>query len=698
LLYDSGLRLADPNTASISSAFNDTLSTIEMYRGSDFSQWYGQAHPLLVTFYNYALEGTSLDNVHAEYDPSKGNILVFSVTGNNKASDGTEINPRADFYQWTSQFSQEKITGTPREHYSSGRGWRMAVVLNGTVISAPTLSSALRDHAMISGHFSQREVNQLAADLKAGSLSFTPKILSEQNVSPELGHVERLRGISAAALGLVLVIIAMVSYYRFGGIVASVAVIFNLLIMWGVLQNINAALTLPGIAGIILTMGMAVDANVLVFERIREEFAVTQRIASAIHAGYRKAFSAIVDSNLTTILAAVILMHFDAGPIKAFAITLIIGIISSMFTALFMTRYYFAGWVQNPSHKELKMSTMFENTNFNFLSKAKAVAIASVIVIVVGAGALLAQRHTIIGMDFTGGYALTVDLQNQPNTDYRAKATEGLLEHGATKGDFQIRELNRPNQLRIQLATGMEQPGKPFAGMPQIEPGNFTYSYQANPRINWVVTSLNSEGLQMSPDTLQRLDAHWNAMSGQFSDTTRNHALIGLGLALICILIYITVRFEFKYAISATIALAHDVLITIGVLAILHLLGMPVQIDLQVVGAVMTILGYSLNDTIIIFDRIREDSRLLRKMQYSEMINHALNRTLNRTMMTSGTTLVVLVALVALGGPVILNFSLVMLMGVVFGTLSSLFVASPLLLYFHNREVAKQGMAVLKKS
>jgi len=687
-LLENGLRLAGPNSTR-STTFDDSLSTIAMWREQDLAEQ-RSGHPLMIVFNNYALEGSSLRNVQAQYDSSKGNVLLFDVASSNVLADGMAYSPRSDFYLWTSQVAEEQIAGTPRASYTGGRGWRMAVILNDQIISSPALHDALRDHAMISGSFSQREANQLASDLKAGSLSFTPQILSEQNISPDLGLAERHQAMMAAAIGFVLLFALMIGYYRFAGVVASCAVIINLLIMWGILQNLEAALTLPGIAGVILAVGMSVDANVLVFERIREEFAQSGRLASAVHAGYRKAFSAIFDSNITTIIAAMILMHFDSGPIKGFALTLIVGIVSSMFTALFMTRYYFAGYVQK--HQKLTMANLFGKTKIDFLSKAKVATLCSALLIAVGLFVAAGESKTILGMDFTGGYALTVELQEQQgDQNYRAETMAALEEGGATAGEVQIRELGRPSQLRIQLGAGMEEQGHPFYGLPIETPSvsPFEYEYLSNPRIVWVVDTLSAAGLELRPDSLARLQDQWTAMSGQFSDAMRNAALFGLGLALLCILAYITVRFEFKYAVSAIIALAHDVLITVGAIAILHKLGVPVQIDLQAVGALMTIVGYSLNDTIIIFDRIREDSQLFRKMTFPEMINRALNVTLNRTLMTSGTTLLVLLALVALGGSVIFGFALVMTMGVLFGTFSSLFIASPALLYFHRREEAK---------
>ena len=404
-----------------------------------------------------------------------------------------------------------------------------------------------------------------------------------------------------------------------------------------------------------------------------------------------KPFRAIIDSNITTIIAALILIQFDSGPVKGFAVTLIIGIISSMFTALFMTRYFFAGWVQNPKHKSLSMSQFIGQTHFDFLKQTKKAFAITLVVLVIGAYFFIAQYKTMLGMDFTGGYSLNVELVEKPHmTDYRKAAAEALMAHGASSNDFQIRTLSKPTQLRIQLATSLEEKGHPFYQMPENYPeGKFAFEYQKNPRITWVVNSLAEAGLNVVPTQFDKLSSQWTVISGQFSDTMRNNAIIGLVIALATILLYITFRFEFKFAVGAVVGLAHDVLITLGILAIFKAMGFAVQIDLQVVGAIMTIIGYSLNDTIIVFDRIREDIRLLRKMPFNEIVNHALNVTLSRTIMTSGTTLLVLLSLVLLGGHSIFAFSLVMTIGVVVGTLSSLFIASPIMLYIHNREVKK---------
>lgn len=697
-LYENGLRLASPEDHTAGNLFNDAISMIAIQRGEDFTQWHGKTHPLMIVFRNFAVEGSNLKNVQAGYDPNKGNFLNFEIKGKETLKTSEKINPREDLFSWTSQFSKDKIAGTPNASFSSNDGWRMAVILNGSIITAPSLSYPVKDGGVIEGSFTQREVNQLEADLKAGSLSFTPHILSEKNVSPELGAKERNFGILATLIALVLVVSCMISYYRFGGIIASVAVIINLLIMWAILQNIGATLTLATIAGAILTLGMAVDANVLVFERIREEFSISGRIASALYAGYRKAFSAILDSNVTTIIAALILLQFDSGPIKGFAVTLIIGIVSSMFTALFMTRYFFAGWVQNPKNTKFKMSQFIKAANFNFMRFAKPALLVSAIFVLVGGFLFVQQKDTIFGMDFTGGYSLNLELEPTEEKNYREKVETALLQAGATSRDFQVRQLTPENHIRLFLGKSMQQTGKPFYNMPlENENLDVNFAYQINPRISWVVDSLQKGGIALSKDSLPTLEKHWSEISGQLSDSMRKSAIIGLAIAIVCILIYITLRFEFKYAISTTLCLGHDILITLAFIAIFNYLGLSIQIDLNTIAALMTIVGYSLNDTIIVFDRIREDIRLMRKSSFIEIINHALNVTLSRTLMTSGTTLLVLLPLVMLGGSTIFAFSLVMIIGVIFGTLSSLFIAAPLLNFFHRRGEEKTTPEIIRQ-
>ncbi len=685
-LYDLGLHFANPIDPEITGEFNDSESKIALYRGDSFAEWNGQTHPLLIVFKNYALEGSNLENVHGGYDPSKGNFLSFGVKNSQTLTDGKIIHPRNNLYNWTGNFAKDKIIGTSYEQYSKGRGWRMAVILNGYVVSSPNLESALRESGMITGHFTQREINSLVSDLQAGSLTFTPQILSEKTVSPELGLKERTQGIVATIVALLSVIAVMIGYYRFGGFIASIAVLINLLIMWATLQNIGATITLAGLAGIILTVGMAVDANVLVFERIREEYAKTKKIASAIQAGYKKAFTAIIDSNITTVIAALILLNFDSGPIKGFAITLIIGIVSSMFTALFMTKYFFGEWVKNPKHKELRMANLIQVKNWNFLKYGKSFVAMCVILIAIGTFTFINERNTIMGMDFTGGFAVNVEFKDATHANERVY--KALSEAPTVSSqDFQIRQFGSANELRISLSKTLSLQGKPFYGMPVENSIEFpTYSYEKNPRLVWLVQTLEKGGLEFTPSSLEKLDQNWKSISGQMSDSMRNNAIIGLALACLCILLYITFRFEFAYAISATLGLVFDILITLAILALLHFTGLNIQIDLNTVAALMTIIGYSLNDTIIVFDRIREELKHMKHLSFKEIVNFSLNATLSRTLLTSGTTLLVLICLVALGGKTLFSFSLIMAIGVIVGTLSTFFIATTLLLFFHGKE------------
>ncbi len=686
LLQENGLKFAKDGLISE----EDSLSKIAVQRGSSPLEWGGMPHPLMIVFHSPALEGSHLENIHAGYDPSRGNYLSFGIASSFQNKEGVKISPQNILYKWTSRYSKENIIGSPHESYSQGRGWRMAAVLNDTVISAPTLDSALKTGGTITGSFSQDEVQHLSQDLKAGSLTFTPHILSEKNVSPELGKNDRAKGIIATLVALALVIGCMIAYYRFAGLIASLAVLFNLLILWGTLQNLGATLTLAGIAGIILTVGMSIDANVLVFERIKEEFAITGRIQSAIHAGYSKAFSAIIDSNITTIIAALILLNFDAGPIKSFAINLIIGIASSMFTALFVTRVYFTSWAQNPKNKVLNMANWLRTSRFDFLKQTKAAFITALIVIGSGCSLLFFKSSSILGLDFTGGYALHIELEQTEEGGYAEKVQKALLGSGAETRDFLIQEMNPSQQLRILFGQSMEQSGKPFFGLPlEIEKEEAEPLYQKNPRISWVVNALKSSGLTLSPKSEKELHADWTAVSGQMSNAMRNHAIFGFLLSFVGIFIYLAFRFEYKFAAAAIICLIHDVFITLAIMGLLHAFGVPIQIDLITIAALMTAVGYSLNDTIIIFDRIREEMQINEKRGLKETVNYALNFTLSRTMITSGTTLLVLLALLILGGASIFGFALVMTIGVVFGTLSSWFIAAPLMLFFHDREEKK---------
>ncbi len=687
ILFENGLRLADPESDAPAHDLNTVESRIALYKGSDYKEWHGQTHPLMIVFKNSPLEGSHLENVHVNYDPMKGNFLTFDVKKSFFTPDGKAFSPRENLAVWTSQFAKDSLSQENANH-SHGRGWRMAVVLNDYVVSSPTLESTLQDHAMISGNFTLREVQKLESDLKAGSLTYTPHILSEKNISPELGLKERFQGITATVLALLAVIVTMVVYYRFSGVVASIAVIANLLIMWACLQNIGAALTLPGIAGIILTVGMAVDANVLVFERIREELNEGRSIKIAIQEGYKRAFAAIFDSNITTILAGLILLSFDAGPVKGFALTLIIGIASSMFTALFVTRYIFDMGIAKGRISSLSMMNWIKAQNIPFIKNAKTAIFISLVIILGGLSALVYNRHHALGLDFTGGHAVTLEVKKEATTSAKHEISQALLKAGIPAHYFQVRELGDGQQARLFLSKNAQ------ALINKIElkstPSSTTYLWETDPNLASLVKVMKYEGVDLTPTCLQSLHLSWTSVSGQMSDTMRTNALIALASALLCILIYITFRFEFKYAISATLGLAFDLIMTLSIMGLLLALGLPIQIDMNAIAAFLTIIGYSLNDTIIVFDRIREDIRSSKNLSFSQLVNGSLNRTLSRTIMTSFTTFIVLLVLVLFGGETVFGFSLIMALGVVVGTLSTFFVASPLLLFFDRKEKSNE--------
>lgn len=640
-----------------------------------------QVNPLMIVFRNHALEGASLKNIRPEFAVGEGYVLNFGVKDKAVSLDSKET-PVQQFHAWTSKFCQEGVNGTKNSQFSGGRGWRMAVVLDGYVISDPVLNVPLKDHASVSGNFSYREVNRLASDLKSGAMSFIPEILSEEVVSPELGHSQRLQGILSVFLGLVVLIALMSVYYKFGGVIASVAVLLNLLLIWASMQYLDAPLTLSGLAGIILAMGMAVDANVLVFERIREEYLLSRSLSESVEAGYKKAFSAIFDSNLTTILASALLLMLDTGPIKGFALTLIIGIFSSMFTSLFMTKFFFLIWIQKTRETQLHMMNKFIGVKHNFLKECKRLWVVSGAVVVLGCiGLGFGAWDSILGMDFKGGYALTLDSDVCAyNPDQMCSALKKRFrEIGLSSRDYRVRKADSSGKVKIYFSQN---------ALARVEQAKGGYSEQngADHHLAQVLQVLSDSSDATSPAAFESSRGSWFKVSGQLSNKMRTQAIMALFGALGIILLYVSLRFEWRYAFSAICALMHDLLATCSVLVALHFFLHRIQIDLQAVGALMTVLGYSLNNTLIIFDRIREDRREKLFTPMPILINDALQKTLGRTVMTTATTLSVLVILLFVGGGSIFNFAFIMTVGILLGTLSSLYIAPPLLLFMVRKE------------
>jgi len=531
-----------------------------------------------------------------------------------------------------------------------------AIVLDGEVISAPVIQSHIPGGSgIITGNFSVEESTQLAVLLRAGALPAGLEFLEERTVGPELGADSIEAGKIATVVSFVLVLVYMfLSYGRFG-IFANIALIINVGLIFGLLSLIGATLTLPGIAGIVLTIGMAVDANVLVFERIKEEMKTAKGAARAIELGYEKAMSAIVDANITTFLTALILYAMGSGPVRGFAITLGLGIITSVFTALFVTRLIAVMWFERKRPKSVLQGRALrlvpQETSIDFFSRWKLWLGISGVMILVALGSFGLQGLNF-GIDFKGG--TTIRTQSAEPVDvgqYRdAVGSLGL-------GDISITEVFDPTfgpdenvaMVRIQAQDDTE------SVTPEVIAEVEAALQSAVPDIEF--TSVESVGPKVSGELIQA-------------------AIIAVALAIGAVLVYIWLRFEWQFAVGAVIALVHDVALTVGVFSELQ-----IQFDLAIIAALLTIVGYSLNDTVVVFDRVRENLRKYKKKPLREVLNISINETLSRTMMTSVTTLLALFALYFLGGDVIRGFVFAMIWGVIVGTYSSIFVASTVLMW-----------------
>ena len=534
-------------------------------------------------------------------------------------------------------------------------GSPFAIVLDGEVISAPVIQGHIPGGSgIITGSFTVEESTNLAVLLRAGALPAELTFLEERTVGPELGADSIEAGKIACIVAFALVLMFMFLSYGTFGIFANIALIINVGLIFGLLSMIGATLTLPGIAGIVLTIGMAVDANVLVFERIREEIKSAKGPARAIELGYEKALSAITDANITTFLTAVILYAMGSGPVRGFAITLGLGIITSVFTAIFVTRLIVVIWYERRRPKTVlegrALRLVPKETKLDFFSKWKMSIGASVILIVVALGSFGAQGLNY-GIDFKGG------------TTIRTQSTQEI--------DIgQYRELIQPMDLGDVSITEVFDPTWPEdknVAMIRIEAQEGQEAVTAD-----VTRQVEAALQQVIPDlTFTSVDSVGPKVSTELVQT----AALAVILAIAAVLIYIWLRFEWQFAVGAVAALVHDVVLTIGVFSVIQ-----IPFDLTIIAALLTIVGYSLNDTVVVFDRVRENLRKYKKMPLSAVLNLSINETLSRTVMTSVTTLLALIALYVLGGDVIRGFVFAMIWGVVVGTYSSVFVASTMLL------------------
>ena len=548
---------------------------------------------------------------------------------------------------------------------SENIGRAVAVTMDNLVFSAPTVNEAIPNGSTeISGNFTFDQTQQLSSLLNGGALP-APCVIKEQfKVGPTIGADNSRAGLISFGIALVLVFIYMIFYYGKAGIVADIALIANILFIFGTLASFSAVLTLAGIAGIVLTIGMAVDANVLIFERIREEEAAGKDKKSAIETGFKKALSSIIDANVTTLLTAIVLKVFGSGPIESFATTLIIGIFTSMFAALVITRLIVTRFIDKGKSIEFDTKLTkgaFKNFNIDFVNKRKVFyALSSVLVIISLVGIFTKGLNPSV--EFSGGRSYTVKF------DKSVESQIGLLESNIKKSFGKEGEKaslitkTKSNSYTVDITTNFMLEKSDTSGIVQRKLEAAFESSKAELGAYKILES--------------------RSVSGTISDELKTSSMLSIGLSLIIIFAYIMLRFgKWQYSMSAIMALAHDVTIILGLFALLSgIMPFTMDVDQAFIAAILTVIGYSINDTVIVYDRIRENFGMLSGKTQAEEINQSLNSTLSRTINTSMTTIIVLLIIFLFGGAAIKGFIFALLIGVVVGTYSSVCIATPLLI------------------
>ena len=568
----------------------------------------------------------------------------------------------------------------------ANRGKPLAIVIDDQVESAPTIQDRITTRGQITGGFSREEAVDLAIALRSGSMPAPLVEESSAQVGASLGRDLIRRGVTSSILGVVVVVVFMLIYYRWAGIVADIALVMNAILLLAALAYFKSTLTLPGIAGLILTVGMAVDSNVLIYERIREELRNGRSLLAAVDSGFDRAAVTILDANITTLIAAAVLLQFGTGPVVGFAVTLSIGVCTSVFTALIVSRAIMDFLTSRKIITKLNMLSVIDpDSKIRFMERRNVAIAASCIAIVIGVILFALRGNENFGVDFMTGTNMIVSLDANDSIadeDVRERLSDAGFESPVVQL-YENEDIDIPGTqflIRVSEVTQSEQAaGTPEAGAPvegQTPPESAAGNGEVvtvSQRIADALADLSTDPSQM----VQRVDTVGPAVSAQL----RRDALLAVLYSMFFIVLYLWFRFELKFSIGAVVALAHDVLITLGVFALLHR-----QINLPVVAAILTIIGYSLNDTIVVFDRIREALRLYRGrgMTYAEIMNLSINQTLSRTLLTSLTTLFVTVVLLIFGGDAIFDFALALTVGIIVGTYSSIFIASPITYYIQK--------------
>jgi SecD/SecF fusion protein len=572
-----------------------------------------------------------------------------------------------------------------RKLTAENTGRRIAVVLDDYVYTAPVVNGEIpTGQSEISGNFTLLEAQDLANILKSGSLPAPTQIVEESIIGPTLGKEAQSQGIFSMIAGLLIVVVFMVAYYGKGGLIATAALIFNIFFILGILAQLTTALTLPGIAGIVLTMGMSIDANVLIFERIKEEMRNGVGLLASIQAGYDKAFSAILDGNVTTFLTGAILFALGQGPVKGFAIVLMIGIASSFFTAVFITRVIMTWMTKKGDHSALSFETplaknALNNLNIDFMGKRKVAYLISTSIIVLGL-AIALFNGLKFGVDFTGGRSYIVAF-DQPVVASELKV--GL--DNEFEGSVEVKTYGGNNVMKVTTSYLINE---------DDDASNKEVESKVKEGIGAVT------GFELSEDPAS-IGANQFAITGSskvgatVADDIKASSLEAMIVALIAIFLYILMRFrKWQFSLAAIVALVHDTLFVVAAFAIASLFGANFEIDQVFIAAILTVIGYSINDTVIIFDRIRENIENRGTHKLVKVFNDAINQTLGRTLITSFTTLIVVIVLLFFGGEVLRGFSFALFVGIGVGTYSSIYIATPIVVDLMKKELEHEAAIV----
>ena len=611
-----------------------------------------------------------------------GEDLVSSQVERDPTSGGLSIGFRlsAEGGRKFSQLTRNYKAHGPKNPTDKGR--QLAIILDDQLISAPVIQSEIGSQGQITGRFDAKSAKKLSDELNAGALPAPMKILAETTVAPTVGEDAIHAGLVAAAMGFCLVAIFMFIYYWMAGLVADIALFLDIALLptaLVVVANVLGVfahdpsmggggsmqlpvLTMPGIAGLVLSLGMAVDANVLIFERIREEFMAKKAAGEAIKLGYGRAFTAIFDSNLTTIITGVILFVVGTGPVRGFAITLTAGVVISMFTAVVVTRLVFDHCVDPSRMAPFKMMHFFKNPKFDFMKATKFTVGISFAIIAVSlaifAVRFLNNKASVLSVDLTGGTSIVYNLKEE------AKPSEADIR--ACLNDFD-------NAVVIQFQSGVG------SSTLLVKTGETAETAKGQALEGKDVGAYVTKLLQEKFPQAEFKAASVDEVGSMVGADLKKSGTLAVLFSLIAILVYVGFRFQFGFGLGALVALAHDALISIGLFSLCGR-----QISLIVITAVLTIIGYSVNDTVVLFDRIREMLRHDKKLSFYDLCNAAVNACLSRTVITSVTTFFAVLALFAFGDGSIFDFALIMLFGVVAGTFSSVFIATPIMFWWYK--------------